>query len=658
MKRLRRWRRNCLILLTLLAFLCLGLCLALAFLVGRAEAQWIELPLDVLLLIDHSNSMWDGGSAGSDPDLLRIRAAQLLMAYLGTAEVPAGHRLGMIHFGGQAELVAPPTPLDEAGREALRTAIADPPRMGATDPLAALSLAYETLFPQGERDSARQPVVILLTDGQPKPGNLSREEMDAYLDNLRSLADRFREQSCSIFTIALSNEAIAPDPPLPTRYRNLWQEIAARTPPATYHEADTADDLLPVCHTIVAQLSGAEADAPIVETTVTDALSETIHVEASLAHLTLVALHDDPALAMGLLRPGGAHARPSDPDVRQTGDPEDGVSIWTIDDPRAGPWTLSLRGRGSVLAWMDVVPRSREQEDVYRIEVGHLPARVPGDDPVIVDVYLKMNDAGEIITSPTLRVVGEVRRAGLAEVTHLARDDGRGCDAAPDDGRHCLGLSDLPPGACTLLLRALLDGDEVVRRELAFVVEPPPTPTLLPTPSPILTPTPAIVASSQQPTTRRIAWPWLLGGLAVLAGLGGGGWLMLRHYQRPPLSGSLRVLAAPSDEQTGRVIDLPAQPSVVVGPPKKRAIPLPGTTVPFKLSAVRGSDGEVETWIAPLSDQDGERLTLDDRPVHAARRLRDGHVLTLGTYRLRYEDLRQASRRRAQHRPRRRAFTR
>jgi hypothetical protein len=80
--------------------------------------------------------------------------------------------------------------------------------------------------------------------------------------------------------------------------------------------------------------------------------------------------------------------------------------------------------------------------------------------------------------------------------------------------------------------------------------------------------------------------------------------------------------------------------------------------VPFEVCAVRGPEDEVETWIAPRSDQDEGALTLDDRPVHAARRLRDGDVLTLGAYRLRYEDLRQASRRRAQHRPRGRAVTR
>ena len=340
-------------------FLCLALCALAVFLVGRASAQGAEpLPLDVLLLIDHSNSMWDKDGVGSDPDLLRVQAANLFVAYLGVDTARIGNRLGVIHFGGESVLVAPLTLLDSTGRrQAIRAAIANPHRLDWTDPLEALQLAYETLFPEPEdqRDPARQPVVILLTDGKPElcPAP-SPEERAAYVADLRALVDRFREQGCPIFTIALSNEATDADPEIQTVYRNLWQEIAARTPPAEYHEARTADDLLRIYHAIVARLTGAEPDAPVIETSVDGRAVETVTVETGLAQVTLVVLRSDPALEVRLLRPGGAPARPDDADVRHTGKP--GVTreeVWAITNPRPGRWSLELQGYGTVLVWDD-----------------------------------------------------------------------------------------------------------------------------------------------------------------------------------------------------------------------------------------------------------------------------------------------------------------
>ena len=139
-ERFRRWRRTCLLLLLGALFLCLVLCVVAVFLVGRVSAQAVEpLPLDALLLIDHSNSMWDKGGVGSDPDLLRVQAANLFIAYLGVDTARAGSRLGVIHFGGESVLAVPLTLLDSSERrQAIREAIADPQRIDWTDPLEAL----------------------------------------------------------------------------------------------------------------------------------------------------------------------------------------------------------------------------------------------------------------------------------------------------------------------------------------------------------------------------------------------------------------------------------------------------------------------------------------------------------------------------------------
>ena len=472
-KRFRRWKRTCLLILLGLLFLGLALCAVAAFLAGRASAQGIEVvPLDVLLLIDHSDSMWDKGGVGSDPGLLRVQAANLFVAYLGVDAARGGNRLGAVHFGGSSETVAPLTLLDSAERrQAIRDAIAQPRRMGWTDPLQALQLAYETFFPQGRRDPARRPVVLLLTDGKPElvpaPSPAGR---DAYLAGLRALVERFREQGCPIFTVALSNEATDRDPEIQTIYHNLWQEIAARTPPAEYYEARTADDLLPIYHAIVARLAGAAADLPVVETDVEGQAVYSIAVEGGLAQVTFVIVRSDPGVEVGLLRPDGTPVRAGDPGVQRTGDAgATREEVWAVTGPQPGRWTLELRGRGTVLVWRDVVPQASARAPAYTLEVGAVPPYVPAGQPLdVAGIAVREASSGEMVASPDLRIVAEVRRAGLPETTALAHDDGRGCDAAARDGRFCVALPDPPAGACTLYLRALLDGAEVARHEVAF----------------------------------------------------------------------------------------------------------------------------------------------------------------------------------------------
>jgi hypothetical protein len=653
------------LVLLILLLLCLALCAVAVFLVGRASAQGTEpRPLDVLLLIDHSNSMWDKGGVGSDPDLLRVQAANLFIAYLGVDTARTGNRLGIIHFGGSSELVVPLTPLNSAGRrQAIRAAIANPHRLNWTDPLEALQLAYETLFPPGRRDPARQPVVILLTDGKPELSP-SPKDRAAYVADLRALVGRFREQGCPIFTIALTSEATDADPDIQTVYRNLWQEIAAHTPPAEYHEARAAGDLLRIYHAVGARLSGAEPDAPVIETSVSGQTTSTITVEAGLAQVRLVVLRSDPVLEVRLLRPGGALARPDDPDVRHTG--ETGVTreeVWAITNPRPGHWTLELRGRGWVLVWQDAIPEAGTHPPVYAIEVTGLPTHIPAGQSLDVGVFVHETSTGERVAGPSLQIVAELRRAGFAEATLLA-------DTGAGDDRYCITLPNPPPGACTLRLRGLLDGVEIARREIAFEVIPFEDVAHVPLEaapltafiSPLAAPISSLKAPVSGASPRRSGPGWLLPlvGLTGLAVLGGAGGLLIRQRRgRVALEGSLRALAAPSSlpsppwggTRGGIVLDLPAVPSVVLGGTDKGAVPLPGASSRAILRAGRTPEGETETWVAPLAGEDSGTIALNGHSLETARRLCDGDVLTLGDYRLRYESLRQASAQRARRRP-------
>ena len=105
----------------------------------------------------------------------------------------------------------------------------------------------------------------------------------------------------------------------------------------------------------------------------------------------------------------------------------------------------------------------------------------------------------------------------------------------------------------------------------------------------------------------------------------------------------------------GSVLDLPAVPSAILGGTGQDGVPLPGECPRVVLRAGRAPDGERETWVAPLAGEGTGAVALNERPLATARRLCDGDVLTLGEYRLRYENLRQAGARRARRRPQHKA---
>ena len=743
MNRLRKWKRNCCLLVVIGIVLALLLCIALLALVRRAQAQEVnETPLDVLLLIDHSDSMWEKGGVGSDPHLLRLEAAGLFLSYLGLDVGRSGHRLGIIYFGTESRLVAPLTPLtDAAQRAAIREALTPPPPMGGTDPLQALRMAYEEIFLSPRHSPDRQPVVVLLTDGKPELPSLSTPERKAaYVDSLRDLADRFRDRGCPIFTIALTSEATDADPEIQTVYRNLWQEIAARTPPGEYYEARTARDLPPIYHSIVAHLLGTDARSPVVETKVEGRRMVTVTVEEEVSRLVLSVFKSAGSIQVQLFRPGGALARPGDPDVRHLGGTEGSLEeIWSIANPRPGLWRVELSGHGEVLIWKDTTLSPDAPAPAYTILVDAPPPYVPAGRSLEIACAVR-DGTGIVVRTQALQVIVELRRAGFPEAPLLARDDGLGGDPLADDGTFTARHLAIPPGAYTFVVRAVLQGQEVARREGAFEAVPLPTLEVLsPLPGSRVWPGDPVTvalrvvagpasldgaalqaagvlsASIEGPdgplhplhlsagpegrlearfpapraegvytlsvrlrgrsaegfpfdetrvipffvvAPRRTSPGWLWIVLAVLTVGGGvGAALLIARRHRPVLEGQWRVLDAPQGCRTGQVIELPGQAAVTLGGHGKDALALPGgpaLEAPVaSLRAGRGPEGEMEIWLSPLEGAASASPTVNGRPLSYAHRLEDGDVLSVGGYRLRYENLRQAADRLAQRRPRR-----
>jgi len=167
--------------------------------------------------------MYEKGGLGSDPDLLRIEAARLFLTYLGVDSGGAVYRLGVIFFGGEAQLVAPPTSLsDDSRRAELARLIADPPRPSWTNPQAALDLAEATFT-----GLAGRRAVVLLTDGKPElSSNPTPQETAEAISRLQATAARLAAAEIPLFIILLQNQATDADPEIdPIRVELLSTEM-------------------------------------------------------------------------------------------------------------------------------------------------------------------------------------------------------------------------------------------------------------------------------------------------------------------------------------------------------------------------------------------------------------------------------------------------
>ena len=458
----RRVRRCCLTAGCGLGVVLLVLVLLILLLVLAVDRAFGQAPAGdgVMLLIDNSNSMYDLGGVGSDPDLLRIEAARLFTAYLGVDADEADHRLGVIFFGGEAELVVPLTPLrDDIRRAEIADLIAEPERMRWTDPNRALELAYQALFDDPAL-AAHRPVVILLTDGKPQwSSRPTEEEIAAYVARTRELAARFHERGAAIFVILLANEATEADAEIARRYRPLWQEITDATPPGRFYQIHSADDLVSVYHDIVVALSGAQTEDPVVEAQVAELLRRPVTLEAGLARVTFVVYKSEPALTVTLLRPDGRRVGPTDPGVRRAG--EGRHEVWAIAEPEPGTWTVLISGHGRVTVWKDywlapitptplpsptVTPMSTPTPAPHLAVIG-LPEAVWVGQTITLTARLRNVAGGATI-------VAHIQAPDGSRQTVALVDDGRLADDHADDGLYAAHFAPWTPGVHLMRLEA------------------------------------------------------------------------------------------------------------------------------------------------------------------------------------------------------------
>ncbi len=348
---------------------CLGMVLlfilavaGLTFLIVKAAGAESQAPpaYEVVLLSDQSTSMWNCDGIGTDPELLRVDAARLFIASLGT-DSSARYRLALLHFGGEVAQVAGLTDLaDEAGRQRLMEAAGHPQPMYWTDHLRALQAAQRLLAETGTPGSRR--LIVLLTDGEPAPNPANYPtayDTAGYVAALREAVADLARSDVTLAIVLLSDIRTSCGRRVATEWAGRWAALAEMTPGGALYVANLADDLLPIYHAIVRHMLGlAEGAAPLLAVLTPGApLTVDVPVQEPLASLILTIWKHDPATTVEVRDPAGSRVLPGQAEVTITGGGAGGrEEVWRINRPQIGLWRAVLSGQGRVSVWQDRLP--------------------------------------------------------------------------------------------------------------------------------------------------------------------------------------------------------------------------------------------------------------------------------------------------------------
>lgn len=264
----------------------ISLSAGLNFLSARAQASSGPRPVDMMIVIDNSCSMFPRNRIlpgcttwGGDPDFLRIKGASLFLARLGFAEVnEAEYQVGIVNLGDEPTLISPLKPLSDE-RDELAQQISDPIAQSATRFIPALGLAYRELMESPNRKASNLPAVVLITDGVPWPpegqGNSDIERL-------------IQENSdITLFIMLLKGAAeITQDYDL---YIRFWQQMQTQYSHVYVYPIDDAGQIETTYNQIVAQLHDT---IPTEATSVSAEASQRFFISQFVQKMIVTIIHE------------------------------------------------------------------------------------------------------------------------------------------------------------------------------------------------------------------------------------------------------------------------------------------------------------------------------------------------------------------------------
>jgi len=332
--------------------------------------------LDVLLVIDDSESMW--GRDGTDPERIRYQVANAFVGFLKLNTDTIESRVGVMRFGWrflgpscQAIVQGLKSTEDDRGIRRRIVEVPDDP-MGGTDFVKAFERAYEHLGDAGAFSSDHPKAVVLLTDGWQDtwlPMNFRAVE-ERVFQQIGARVDRLKDRGCEVFVVYTGEEA---------KYEERWTDIASQ---GQCYSITSMDDAPREFRKILEYLTGGSFGDPLFDDCVKGVERMTVFVEPYLEKIvfTIFKRSGDSLPVLTLTSPSGEMLLPTSPGVLHTiGKADEGYSIRR---PEGGEWVVTLEGDGCVSAWAD--------RYMYEIEVD-APSQgdvLPAGDPIFVKAYL------------------------------------------------------------------------------------------------------------------------------------------------------------------------------------------------------------------------------------------------------------------------------
>jgi len=258
---------------------------------GLAQSPSATVPVDLMLIIDNSCSMYEVGNSvcgnnalGSDPDYLRVMGASLFAASMDFSEAQPVDRIGAIHMGTTANLIYPLLPIEQS-REALARAVADPVPMGGTQVMEALREAYAVL--KAESGSGNRPAIAFLTDGVPYPA-----EGQSFAD-IETLVKE--NTDVPIYLLLLQNQGAEVPQDEVRRYNayiGKWQQFAQRVENVKVYIIPDHDNLLDTYHDVINDLEAQPPSPP--PSTLQSGQSQDFYVSRYARRVYITAIQLDP----------------------------------------------------------------------------------------------------------------------------------------------------------------------------------------------------------------------------------------------------------------------------------------------------------------------------------------------------------------------------
>lgn len=303
---------------------------------GQDEAP--PRPIDMMVVIDNTCSNYPmtevafGCSVfGSDPEYLRIRGVNLLLARLGLGQIAVEeYQIGAISFGDDPELVSALTPVFEV-RDSLAEAIEKPPPQKNTRIVDALLEAYRQLLRSQLQNPDHVQTIILITDGFPVPEEGQSPEE---IERIVSVHDDIQH-----FIILLRNADIFPDEFI--QYVEFWQQMQRDYNHVLVYPLEDNSNIVDTYYETISRL---EEITPTNSFTLKPGLKLEVYIGEFVRRIVVTAIHQAgvPVGTIAITDPQGDEILSHEPGVSQFRGEFNAVEVISVGPPRL---TDELKGQ-------------------------------------------------------------------------------------------------------------------------------------------------------------------------------------------------------------------------------------------------------------------------------------------------------------------------